>query len=159
MFEKIYLFANQTKLTTWRKITRRIFFENINYFAIQHLADTDKQQPNQRWYRQEYEKKRKNQTNIVSFQTKSFGPWKKTRKIKKKDKEKTISFLKNQLRQRTRRTEKEFKKDFRISLLFSLPNHHNETDEEHGEQKRFKANKINTWTPEKRQRTWRTKKM
>jgi hypothetical protein len=43
-----------------------------------------------------------------------------------------------------RRNTKDKKKDFRISLLVSLPNHHDERDEEQGEQKRFIANKINT---------------
>ncbi len=43
-----------------------------------------------------------------------------------------------------RRNKEEKKKDFRMSLLVSLPNHHDETDEEQGV-KRFIANKINTW--------------
>jgi hypothetical protein len=76
----------------------------------------------------------------------------------------------------TQRRNKEEKKDFRMSLLVSLPNHHDETDEEQGEQKRFIAIKLNIWdktknkeekkdfmqtksTPEKRLRTRRKEKI
>jgi hypothetical protein len=85
MFEKCNLFANQTKLTTWRKITREFFFKH-QLFCNPNILTTQTNKPTQpKMIQRTREKRKRSHTNIVSLQTKSFGPrLKKNKKNKKR---------------------------------------------------------------------------